>query len=51
MGYPLKLPDGSTAIIEIKSGSVLTDEEKEALAEYVMFLRDQTDKKPEPPKK
>ncbi len=40
MGYPLRLPDGTVAILEIKPGAVLTEEEKEALAEYVMFLRD-----------
>jgi len=42
MGYPLRLHDGSTAILELRPGAKLTDEEAEALRYYVEFLRDRS---------
>lgn len=41
MGYPLRMRDGSIVVLELKSGVELpTEEEKEALRDYVEFLLD-----------
>jgi len=43
MGHPLRLRDGSVALLELRPGTKLTAEEEEALREYVEFLRDKSD--------
>jgi hypothetical protein len=43
MGHPLRLRDGSVALLELRPGTKLTAEEEEALCEYVEFLRDKSD--------
>lgn len=40
MGVPIKLDDGTVVIAELKPGAVLTDEEREALKEFVQVLKD-----------
>jgi hypothetical protein len=43
MGYPLRLTDGTVALLELRSGARLNAEEAAALVEYVEFLRDKSD--------
>jgi hypothetical protein len=43
MGYPLRLRDGSVALLELRSGARLSPDEEEVMRDYVEFLRDRSD--------
>lgn len=37
---PIKMKDGSVVLANVKPGAVLTDKDKEIIAEWVEFCRD-----------
>lgn len=37
---PIKMADGTVVLANLKPGPALTEEEKQAIAEYVQFCRD-----------
>jgi hypothetical protein len=42
---PVKMPDGTIVLANVKDGETLTDEDKRAIAEWVQFCRDRKAKK------
>lgn len=42
---PIKMADGTVVLANLKPGATLTDEEKQAIAEYVQFCRDRRAKR------
>jgi len=45
MGIPIKLSDGTIVLAEVKQGVEITDEDKRILAEWIEFVRDESDKR------